>query len=105
MKVAEHIQKELIAHKFNNDTKDDIFLLLGWYNCTRFPSFDNDKNPILKIGFGEEYTEKVVNFGDYIILDNTENKVIEVLTEEEFDNKYTIKTNATGYPIMEVIPL
>lgn len=44
----------------------------------------------MKIRFGEEYKEHTINFGDYIILDNTNDKVIEVLSEEEFNNKYEI---------------
>lgn len=90
MKVVERYKKELVAHQFTNDNKDDIFLLLHWYNCSVDPSFNSDGKPIMKIRFGEEYKEYTINFGDYIILDNINNKVVEVLSEEEFNNKYEI---------------
>lgn len=90
MKVVERYKKELVAHQFTNDSKDGIFLLLHWYSCSVDPSFDKDGKPIMKIRFGEEYKEHTINFGDYIILDNTNDKVVEVLSEEEFNNKYEI---------------
>lgn len=90
MKVVERYKKELVAHQFTNDSKDGIFLLLHWYSCSVDPSFDKDWKPIMKIRFGEEYKEHTINFGDYIILDNTNDKVVEVLSEEEFNNKYEI---------------
>lgn len=90
MKVVERYKKELVAHQFTKDSKDGIFLLLHWYNCSVDPSFDKDGKPIMKIRFGEEYKEHTINFGDYIILDNTNDKVVEVLSEEEFNNKYEI---------------
>lgn len=90
MKVVERYKKELVAHQFTKDSKDGIFLLLHWYSCSVDPSFDKDGKPIMKIRFGEEYKEHTINFGDYIILDNTNDKVVEVLSEEEFNNKYEI---------------
>lgn len=90
MKVVERYKKELVAHQFTKDNKDSIFFLLHWYNCSVDPSFDKDGKPIMKIRFGEEYKEHTINFGDYIILDNTNDKVVEVLSEKEFNNKYEI---------------
>lgn len=90
MKVVERYKKELVAHQFTKDSKDGIFLLLHWYNCSVDPSFDKNGKPIMKIRFGEDYKEHTINFGDYIILDNTNDKVVEVLSEEEFNNKYEI---------------
>lgn len=88
MKVIERVQKELVAHQFNNDTKDGLFMLLHWYHCSVDPSFDKDNNPIMKIRFGEDYEEKTINFTDWIILDNNTDTVVEVLSDREFTVKY-----------------
>lgn len=88
MKVVERVQKELIAYQFNKENKDDIFTLLAWYHCSRYPSFDEHKTPTMKLTIGNSKDEIEVKYGDWIILDNISDTVVEVLHNNEFHVKY-----------------
>lgn len=103
MKVVERVQKELIAYQFNNDNKDDIFTLLAWYHCNRYPSFDKDKTPIMKLTIGNSTDEIEVKFGDWIILDNISDTVVEVLHNNEFYSKYRSVYEPVSREITEAI--
>lgn len=88
MKVVEKRTKQLVAHQFTDESKDDLFMLLHWYKCSIDPSFDEENTPIMKIRFGERYEEKTVSFGDWVVLDNSTNTVVEVINNNDFNEKY-----------------
>lgn len=89
MRVVERVQRELVAHQFNKDTKDDIYIVLSWYHCHKFPDFDENGVPILKIVTPESSPEEIIiTYGDWVILDNTTDTVVEVLSDKEFQSKY-----------------
>lgn len=109
MRVVERVQRELVAHQFNKDTKDDIFTVLSWYRCHKFPDFDEDGVPILKIVTSESSPEEIIiTYGDWVILDNTTDTVVEVLSDEEFQSKYVsvekINVQGNGFGDISIIP-
>lgn len=90
MKVVEKRTKQLVAHQFTDESKDDLFMLLHWYKCSIDPSFDEENTPIMKIRFGEKYEEKIVSFGDWVVLDNNANTVVEIINDKDFNEKYEL---------------
>ena len=107
MRVVERVQRELVAHQFNKDTKDDIYTVLSWYHCHKFPDFDEDGVPILKIVTPESSPEEIIiTYGDWVILDNTTDTVVEVLSDKEFQSKYVSveEINIQGNGFDNIIP-
>lgn len=87
MKVVERVKKEYVAHHFTNDNKDFIWELLHWYHCNAHPTFGADGKPTLTIRVGNK-PEVVIKLGEWIILDNTTDTVVEILSDEQFKEKY-----------------
>lgn len=107
MRVVERVQRELVAHQFNKDTKDGIYTVLSWYHCHKFPDFDENGVPILKIATPESSPEEIIiTYGDWVILDNTTDTVVEVLSDKEFQSKYVSveEINIQGNGFENIIP-
>lgn len=105
MKVVKKEQKIYEALQFTNESKDDIYAILAWYKCQRYPSFDDDNNPILLLQYGMSTDEVKVSFGDWIILDTDNNAVIEVLDDEKFNKKYMPMIDTNTFPEVKIVNL
>ena len=87
MKVVERVKKEYVAHQFTNENKDFIWELLCWYHCNAHPTFGADGKATLTIRVDNK-PEVVVKLGEWVILDNTTDTVVEILSDEKFKDKY-----------------
>ena len=87
MKVVERVKKEYAAHQFTNENKDFIWELLHWYHCNTYPTFGADGKATLTIRVDNK-PEVVVKLGEWVILDNTTDTVVEILSDEKFKDKY-----------------
>ena len=87
MKVVERVKKEYVAHQFTNENKDFIWELLHWYHCNAHPTFGADGKATLTIRVDNK-PEVVVKLGEWIVLDNTTDTVVEILSDEKFKDKY-----------------
>lgn len=87
MKVVERVKKEYVAHQFTNENKDFIWELLHWYHCNTHPTFGADGKATLTIRIDNK-PEVVVKLGEWVILDNTTDTVVEILSDEKFKDKY-----------------
>lgn len=105
MKIVKKEQKSYEALQFTNESKDDIYAILAWYKCQRYPSFDDDNNPILLLQYGMSTDEVKVSFGDWVILDTDNNTVVEVLDDEKFNKKYMPMTDTNTFPNVEIVNL
>ena len=105
MKVVKREQKLYEALQFTNESKDDIYAILAWYKCQRYPSFDDDNNPILLLQYGMSTDEVKVSFGDWIILDTDNNTVVEILDDEKFNKKYIPMIDTNTFPNVEIVNL
>lgn len=105
MKVVKKEQKLYEALQFTNESKDDIYAILAWYKCQRYPSFDDDNNPILLLQYGMSTDEVKVSFGDWIILDTDNNTVVEILDDEKFNKKYIPMIDTNTFPNVEIVNL
>ena len=105
MKVVKKEQKLYEALQFTNESKDDIYAILAWYKCQRYPSFDDDNNPILLLQYGMSTDEVKVSFGDWIILDTDNNTVVEILDDEKFNNEYLPMIDTNTFPNVEIVNL
>lgn len=105
MKVIKKEQKLYEALQFTNESKDNIYAILAWYKCQRYPSFDDDNNPILLLQYGMSTDEVKISFGDWIILDTDNNTVIEVLDDEKFNKKYMPMIDTNTFPNVEIVNL
>lgn len=105
MKVVKKEQKLYEALQFTNESKDDIYAILAWYKCQRYPSFDDDNNPILLLQYEMSTDEVKVSFGDWIILDTDNNTVVEVLDDEKFNKKYMPMIDTNTFPGVEIVNL
>ena len=105
MKVVKREQKLYEALQFTNESKDDIYAILAWYKCQRYPSFDDGNNPILLLQYGMSTDEVKVSFGDWIILDTDNNTVVEILDDEKFNKKYIPMIDTNTFPNVEIVNL
>lgn len=80
------------AYRFTNNLKDNIFNTVSQcYGGTPIADFDENHEPIMKVKIFIEplrFIEKVAHLGDYIIFDSEEKNVLDILTEDEFIEKY-----------------
>ena len=105
MKVVKKEQKLYEALQFTNESKADIYAILSWYKCPKYPSFDDNNNPILLLQYGMSTDEVKVSFGDWIILDTDNNTVVEVLDDEKFNKKYMPMIDTNTFPGVEIVNL
>ena len=105
MKVVERVKKEYVAHQFTNENKDFIWELLHWYHCNAHPTFDADGKATLTIRVDNK-PEVVVKLGEWVILDNTTDTVVEILSDEKFKDKYknAEELYLTGVPNIINVP-
>lgn len=88
MRVVKREQITYEALQFTNESKDDIYTILTWYKCQKYPSFDDDNNPVLILQYGLSSKEVRVSLGDWIILDPMDSTVVKVISDDEFTKKY-----------------
>lgn len=81
------------AYRFSDKLKDRIYVTVSeCYGAAPLPIFDNEGKPAMKFRLffsKNEYEEKTVYIGDYIIFNKNETQILEVLKPEEFQNKYS----------------
>lgn len=81
------------AYEFTDKTKDGIyFIVSGVYGASPIAVFDDNGKPALKLRVyysKDKFKERTIHIGDYVILNNDETKILEILQADEFHNKYT----------------
>lgn len=80
----------LEAFQFTNESKDGVLFRLRCVNCNCNAIFDADNNPAILIYFSDN-SEHEVHFTDWVILDEVNNILVELLTDEQFQKKYISK--------------
>lgn len=80
------------AYRFSENLKNNIYYAINRCNDSQiFESTDKNNNPISIIRLYDEdddFEDKEIHIGDYIIFDKDETTVLDVLTEDEFAKKY-----------------
>lgn len=93
MKVIEKPAEIFNAYEFTNTTKDWLYHLIStcYGNGALIPLFDDNGNPCLKVKIYTEsfLEEKPVHFGDIVIFNKKENLLLDVISYDEFQQKYT----------------
>ena len=81
------------AYRFTDKLKDRIYSTVSsCYGAMPEAIFDEDGDPAMKFRLYSsrtDYEEKTVYIGDYIVFNCSETQVLEVLTSEEYNKKYT----------------
>lgn len=80
------------AYRFSENLKNNICDVINkGYNSQIFESTDKNNNSVSilrKYDEDDDFEDKEVHIGDYIIFDKDETTVLDVLTEDEFTKKY-----------------
>ena len=80
------------AYRFSENLKNNIYCAINQCNNSQiFESTDKNNNPISIIRLYDEdddFEDKEIRIGDYIIFDKDETTVLDVLIEDEFTKKY-----------------
>lgn len=93
MKVIEKPQNIYNAYEFTDNDKDMIYHTISscYGNGGLIPLFDDNGNPCLRVNIYKDkfLQEKSVHFGDIIILNEKEDILLNVISYDEFQQKYT----------------
>ena len=80
------------AYRFSENLKNNICDVINKsYNSQIFESTDKNNNSVSilrKYYEDDDFEDREVHIGDYIIFDKDETTVLDVLTEDEFTKKY-----------------
>lgn len=80
------------AYRFSENLKNNICDVINkGYNSQIFESTDKNNNSVSilrKYDKDDDFEDKEIHIGDYIIFDKDETTVLDVLTEDEFTKKY-----------------
>lgn len=80
------------AYRFSENLKNNICDVINkGYNSQIFESTDKNNNSVSilrKYDKDDDFEDREVHIGDYIIFDKDETTVLDVLTEDEFTKKY-----------------
>ena len=80
------------AYRFSENLKNNICDVINkGYNSQIFESTDKNNNSVSilrKYDEDDDFEDREVHIGDYIIFDKDETTVVDVLTEDEFTKKY-----------------
>ena len=80
------------AYRFSENLKNNICDVINkGYNSQIFESTDKNNNSVSilrKYDEDDDFEDREVHIGDYIIFDKDETTVLDVLTEDEFTKKY-----------------
>lgn len=80
------------AYRFSENLKNNICDVINkGYNSQIFESTDKNNNSVSilrKYDEDDDFEDKEVHIGDYIIFDKDETTVLDVLTEDAFTKKY-----------------
>ena len=80
------------AYRFSENLKNNICNVINQcIGCKIFESTDKNNNSVSilrKYDEDDDFEDREVHIGDYIIFDKDETTVLDVLTEDEFTKKY-----------------